>query len=129
MRVTDGVTLTVVRRVLRVLARVEARDGAVASPDVAAACALTFCRVLARLVRDGVVEFLTNWSCSWIDIGDELMGGDLWQPFLDQEAKDEADEAGKVPRPKEVEKPKATKRNLDDVTVGTRRSFRRQGTH
>ena len=85
-------------------------------------------RIMGTRVRDGIVEFLTNWDCSWIDIGDELMQGDLWQPFLDQEAKDEANEADDVPKPEEAKKPKTTKRNLEDASVGTRRSVRQRGT-
>ena len=81
-------------------------------------------QIMDSRVREGVTEFLVNWSCSWIDIDDELMKGDLWQPFLDQEAKDEADEAEDAP--KGVEKPKATKRKLDDIAVGLRRSARKQ---
>jgi hypothetical protein len=86
-------------------------------------------QIMGTRVRDGNQEFLVNWSCSWIDIGDELMKGDLWQPFLDQEAKDEADEADEAPSPEELEKVKATKRSLNSVAVGTRRSLRGKVTH
>ena len=84
-------------------------------------------QIMDRRVRNGDHEFLVNWSCSWIDIGDELMKGDLWQPFLDQEAKDEADEAEEAPMSEEVKKVKPPKRSLNDVAVGTRRSVRNRG--
>ncbi len=83
-------------------------------------------QIMDTRVRNGRYEFLVNWSCSWIDIDDELMKGDLWQPFLDQEAKEEADEAERAPKSDEVREVRATKRSLNDVAVGTRRSDRKR---
>jgi hypothetical protein len=110
-----------------------------------------------RVRPDGVAEFLVNWSCSWATVDEELMQGDLWQPFLNQEAKDEADQTTPrpreaegtkstqattpmpkakdeadqtTPRPREAEGTKstqATKRKSDDVADGRRRSLRKQG--
>lgn len=84
-------------------------------------------QIMDTRVRNGRYEFLVNWSCSWIDIDDELMKGDLWQPFLDQEAKEEADEAERAPKSDEMREVRATKRSLNDVAVGTRRSVRNRG--
>ncbi len=84
-------------------------------------------QVMATRVRDGVTEFLVNWNCTWVDLSEELMAGDLWQPFLDQEAKDEADVAEGVPKEEaEVKKAKATKRKADDDGADVRRSLRKQ---
>jgi hypothetical protein len=82
-------------------------------------------QIMGTRTRDGAVEFLVNWSCSWTDVDEELMKGDLWQPFLDQEAKNEADETA---GPKEKEKVKAAKRGFEDAGTGTRRSLRGKGT-
>jgi hypothetical protein len=49
-------------------------------------------QVLDTRMKDGVFEVLVQWCCTWTDVDDELMAGDLWQPFLDGEAIAEADE-------------------------------------
>jgi hypothetical protein len=89
-------------------------------------------QIMGTRVRGGVTEFLTNWACSWTDISDELMAGDMWQPFLDEEAKAEADEeaepkdgADEKAKSKDGAKTKvavAMKRGVEDADV--RRSVR-----
>jgi hypothetical protein len=84
-------------------------------------------QIMGTRVRNDVTEFLINWSCSWVDLSDELMAGDLWQPFLDQEAKDEADRAVEVSKEEaKVKKAEATKRKADDDGADVRRSLRKQ---
>ena len=82
-------------------------------------------QIMGTRVRGGVTEFLTNWACSWTDISEELMAGDMWQPFLDDEAKAEADEELQEAKPKDGAKTKvavAVKRGVEDADV--RRSVR-----
>jgi hypothetical protein len=52
-------------------------------------------QVLATRIKEGLLEVLVQWCCTWTEVDDELMSGDLWQPFLDGEAIAEADEAEK----------------------------------
>ena len=83
-------------------------------------------QVMATRTRGDVTEFLVNWNCSWVDLSDELMAGDLWNPFLEQEAKDEADGAEEEPNEEaEVKKAKTTKRSADDGGADLRRSLRK----
>ena len=39
------------------------------------------------------------WACTWTEVDNDVMAGDLWQQFLDEEAKNEADEGLKEPAP------------------------------
>ena len=83
-------------------------------------------QVMATRTRGDVTEFLVNWNCSWVDLSDELMAGDLWNPFLEQEARDEADGAEEEPNEEaEVKKAKRTKRGADDGGADLRRSLRK----
>jgi len=54
-------------------------------------------QVLDTRVRDGVFEALVMWACTWTEVDNDVMAGDLWQQFLDEEAKNEADEDLKKP--------------------------------
>ena len=56
-------------------------------------------QVLDTRVRDGVFEALVMWACTWTEVDNDVMAGDLWQQFLDEEAKNEADEGLKEPAP------------------------------
>jgi hypothetical protein len=83
-------------------------------------------QVMATRKQGDVTEFLVNWNCSWVDLSDELMAGDLWNPFLEQEARDEADGAEEVPNEKaEVKKAEKTKRRAVDDGADVRRSLRK----
>ena len=54
-------------------------------------------QVLDTRMRNGIFEVLVQWCCTWTDVDDVLMSGDLWQPFLNSKAIEEAekdDESG-----------------------------------
>ena len=73
-------------------------------------------QIMGTRVRDGVTEFLVNWSCSWTD----------WQPFLDEEAKAKADEEAKPKEGAKTKPTKAVKRGAEDAGADVRRSARNQ---
>jgi hypothetical protein len=85
----------------------------------------------------GGLEVLVQWAATWVDIDGELMDGDLWQPFLDSEACDEADEDRGKEKGKETEeetnkKEKQVKkvkqpREREAVVMGSRMSKRVRG--
>jgi hypothetical protein len=79
-------------------------------------------QVLDTRTKDGVFEVLVQWCCTWTDVDDELMAGDLWQPFLDGEAIAEADE-GEESGEDDEEPAVGEKR---DETKGVRRSLRQK---
>jgi hypothetical protein len=42
-------------------------------------------------MHNGIFEVLVQWCCTWTDVDDVLMSGDLWRPFLNSNAIEEAE--------------------------------------
>lgn len=79
-------------------------------------------QILDIRTKDGVFEVLVQWCCTWTDVDDELMAGDMWQPFLDGQAIAEADEEEEESGEDEV----PTVGEKREETKGVRRSLRRK---